>query len=70
VAISLLLPLSEPVKPEPLMSMPRFLAVMFPIFMWLAVWCEERRATDRVVAAFALGLGLFTAEFATWHWIS
>jgi hypothetical protein len=44
--------------------------VMFPIFMWLAVWCEERGATDRVVAVFALGLGLFTAEFATWHWIS
>ena len=70
VAISLLLPLSEPVKPEPLMSMPRFLAVMFPIFMWLAAWCEERGATDRVVAVFALGLGLFTAEFATWHWIA
>jgi hypothetical protein len=70
VAISLLLPLSEPVKPQPLMSLPRFLAVLFPIFMWLAVWCEERRATDRVVAVSALGLGLFTAQFASWHWIS
>ena len=70
VAVSLLLPLSEPVKPQPLMSLPRFLAVLFPIFMWLAVWCEERRATDRVVAVSALGLGLFTAQFASWHWIS
>ena len=70
VAISLLLPLSEPVRPQPLMSLPRFLAVLFPIFMWLAAWCEERRATDRVVAVSALGLGLFTAQFASWHWIS
>ena len=70
VAVSLLLPLSEPVRPEPLMSLPRFLAVLFPIFMWLALWCEERAATARVAAASALGLGLFAAQFATWHWIS
>jgi Mannosyltransferase (PIG-V) len=70
VAVGLLLPLSEPVTPEPLMSLPRFLAVLFPIFMWLALWCEEREATARVASVSAIGLGLFTAEFATWHWIS
>jgi hypothetical protein len=70
VAVSLLLPLSFPVTPQPLMSLPRFLAVLFPIFMWLALVCEERRSTDRAVAVSALGLGLFTAQFATWHWIS
>jgi hypothetical protein len=70
VAASLVLPLSFPVRPQPLMSLPRFLVVLFPIFMWLALWAEERRATERVAALSALGLGLFTAEFATWHWIS
>jgi hypothetical protein len=70
VAVSLALPLSFPVTPQPLMSLPRFLAVLFPMFMWLALVCEERRITDRVAAAFAVGLGLFTAQFATWHWIS
>jgi hypothetical protein len=70
VVVSLVLPLSTPVKPQPLMSLPRFLAVLFPLFMWLAVWCEERRATDRVAAVSAIGLGLFTAQFASWHWIS
>ena len=39
------------------MSLPRFLAVLFPIFMWLALWCEERRATERVAALSALGPG-------------
>jgi hypothetical protein len=70
VAVSLALPLTEPVRPQPLMSLPRFIAVLFPIFMWLAVWCEERRATERVVAVSAIGLGLFTAQYASWHWIA
>ena len=70
VAVSLLLPLTFPVKPQPLMSLPRFVAVLFPIFMWLALWCEERRATERAVAISAVGLGLFTAQYASWHWIS
>jgi hypothetical protein len=70
VAAALLLPLSFPVEPQPLMSLPRFLAVLFPIFMWLALVTEERRITPQVAAASAVGLGLFTAQFASWHWIS
>jgi hypothetical protein len=70
VASALLLPLSFPVKPQPLMSLPRFLAVLFPIFMWLALVTEERRTTAQVAAASGVGLGLFTAQFASWHWIS
>ena len=52
------------------MSLPRFVAVLFPIFMWLAVVCHERRSTDLVVGASAVGLGLFTAQYASWHWIA
>jgi hypothetical protein len=70
VAVSLVLPLSFPVQPQPLMSLPRFVAVLFPIFMWLAIVCDERRITDRVVAVSAIGLGLFTAQFASWSWVS
>ena len=70
VAASLVLPLSFPVTPQPLMSLPRFVSVLFPVFMWLAAVAEERRATDLVAAAFAVGLGLFTAQYASWHWIS
>jgi hypothetical protein len=64
------LPLTFPVTPQPLMSLPRFVAVLFPVFMWLAVVSDERRSTDLVVAISALGLGLFTAQYASWHWIS
>ncbi len=70
VVTALALPLSFPVGPQPLMSLPRFLAVLFPIFMWLALFCEERRWTDLTVALSAIGLGLFTAQYATWHFIA
>jgi hypothetical protein len=70
VAASLVLPLTFPVTPQPLMSLPRFVAVLFPVFMWLAIVCEERRVTDLVAGASAVGLGLFTAQYASWHWIS
>jgi hypothetical protein len=68
--VALLLPLSFPVGPQPLMSLPRFLAVLFPLFMWLAVECEERRITHWAVALSAIGLGIFTQQFATWHWLA
>jgi mannosyltransferase PIG-V len=70
VVAALALPLSFPVGPQPLMSLPRFLSVLFPLFMWLALVCEERRITDRAAAASAVGLGWFVTQFATWHWIA
>jgi hypothetical protein len=67
---ALALPLSYPVGPQPLMSLPRFLAVLFPLFMWLAVVSEERGRTMPVATASAVGLGLFTTQFAAWEWIA
>ena len=68
--VALALPLSYPVEPQPLMSLPRFMAVLFPLFIWLALVAEERRLTLKLAAASAVGLGLFTAQFASWEWIS
>ncbi len=70
VVAALALPLSFPVEPQPLMSLPRFVAVLFPVFMWLALVCEERRLTERALVVSAIGLGLFTAQYATWHFIA
>lgn len=70
VAAALMLPLSYPVSPQPLMSLPRFVVVLFPIFMWLALVCEERRITDRVAVAMAVGLGLFVTQFAGWQFVA
>jgi hypothetical protein len=70
VVISLLLPLSYPANGQPLMSLPRFLAVLFPLFMWVALVSERRRITPLVAALFALGLGLLVTQFATWQWVA
>jgi Mannosyltransferase (PIG-V) len=70
VVAALMLPLSYPVAAQPLMSLPRFVAVLFPIFMWLGAYCEERRLTDRVAVASAVVLGLFVSQFASWQWVA
>ncbi len=70
VVVALMLPLSYPVGPQPLMSLPRFLVVLFPIFMWLAAACEDRRMTDRVAAVSAVVLGLLVTQFASWYWVA
>ena len=67
---ALALPLSYPVGPQPLMSLPRFLAVLFPLFIWLALVSEERGRFVPVASASAVGLGLFTTQFAAWEWIA
>lgn len=70
VVAALMLPLSYPVAAQPLMSLPRFVAVLFPIFMWLGAVCDERRLTERVAIGSAVVLGLFVTQFATWQWVA
>jgi mannosyltransferase PIG-V len=71
VVAALALPLSYPVGPQPLMSLPRFVAVLFPLAIWLALWMTGRAARERlVVGAFAVGLAVYSAIFATWHWVA
>ena len=71
VVAALALPLSYPVAPQPLMSLPRFVAVLFPLAIWLALWMTGRAARERIVlAGFAVGLAIYTGIFATWHWVA
>lgn len=73
VLVALALPLSYPVASQPLMSLPRFLLVLFPLNMWLARWLVERgsrRATVAALGVSAAAMCLFVAQFATWHWVA
>jgi hypothetical protein len=67
---SLAMPLSYPVGPQPLASLPRYEVVLFPLFMAAASWVQRRRITLHAVASMAVLLGLFTAEFATWRFVA
>lgn len=62
--------LSYPITPQPLDSLPRYEVVLFPLFMWAARWVHARRVEPQVIACSAVLLGLFTAEFATWRFVS
>jgi len=71
VIAALALPLSDPVSAQPLMSLPRFLLVLFPLTIWLAAWLADRpRARMPAMALSALLMALFVAQFATWHWVA
>jgi hypothetical protein len=71
ILAALAVPLSEPVKSQPLMSLPRFLVVLFPLFIWLGAWLAERpRVQLPALVLSALLMMFFAAQFATWHWVA
>ena len=62
----LLLPLSVPALDEPLKSLPRFMLVLFPLWITLALWAQERGRLREVLMSAGSLLVLSTALFATW----
>ncbi|HTQ67286.1 MAG TPA: mannosyltransferase family protein [Solirubrobacteraceae bacterium] len=71
VVAALALPLSYPVSSQPLMSLPRFLLVLFPLFMWLGDWLVRHPRAQRPMLAGSVALMVvFGAQFATWHWVA
>jgi hypothetical protein len=71
VIAALALPLSYPVSAQPLMSLPRFLVVLFPLNIWFAGWLAAHpRASRPALALSALAMVCFGAQFATWHWVA
>lgn len=65
-AASLLVPLST----ASLMSMPRFVLVIFPAFMLMALWGRNPLVNSAIVALSLPLLGLFTVLFADWYWLA
>jgi Mannosyltransferase (PIG-V) len=71
VLAALAVPLSTPVASQPLMSLPRFLVVLFPLSIWAGSWLAPRPRLGRaVLLASGLLMALFVAQFSTWHWVS
>jgi len=65
-AASLLMPMCT----ASLMSMPRFVLVMFPAFMLMAVWGRNPVVNSAIVSLSLPLLGLFTVLFADWYWLA
>jgi hypothetical protein len=70
-ALSLVLPLSVPSERWPLLSLPRFGLVVFPLFLALAVLTTGRpRLHTGAVAVGAILLGISVVQWATWQWVA
>jgi mannosyltransferase PIG-V len=71
VIAALAMPLSYRPAAEPLMSLPRYLLVLFPLTMWLAGWLAARpRTVVPALGLSALLMAFFAAQFAAWHWVA
>lgn len=65
--LSLLVELSAPTPGRPLLSAPRFVAVIFPAFWVLARWVDRERLSEPlVVGSFAAGYGILAVLFINW----
>ena len=63
--------LSYPTIAEPLQSFPRYVLVIFPVFMGWGAWLGERpRPYRRALIASAMLLAGFSALWTTWAWIA
>ncbi len=70
-ALSLAIPLSYPSSRWPLLSLPRFGLVIFPLFLALAAITATRpRLHTAVVAGSALFLGSAVVQWALWQWVA
>jgi hypothetical protein len=71
VLAALAMPLTYPVTAQPLMSLPRFLLVLFPLGIWLGAWLAERPRLQRpALACSGVLMVFFLGQFATWHWVA
>lgn len=66
----ILLPLFSATPRNPLLSYPRFLIVLFPAFMVLALVGRNRYAHQLITWTSLLLLALFTIRFANWFWVA
>jgi predicted membrane-bound dolichyl-phosphate-mannose-protein mannosyltransferase len=70
-ALSLMIPLSYPSSRWPLLSLPRFGLVVFPLFLALATLTASRpRLHTAVVTCSGLFLGIAVVQWALWQWVA
>jgi 4-amino-4-deoxy-L-arabinose transferase-like glycosyltransferase len=68
--IAVVAPVATPAVGQPLLSMPRFTLVAFPIFIALAQLCRTARVERAVVGVSAVLLGVATMQWALWQFVS
>jgi hypothetical protein len=66
----ILFPLFSATRLNPLLSYPRFVAVLFPAFIVLSLIGRNRYANQIITWVSLLLLGLYTIRFVNWYWVA
>lgn len=66
----LLIPLSTPARHSPLLSMPRFVVVLFPVFIVMALVIKSERLHWAVLCSFTALLCLMSIMFGSSRWVA
>jgi hypothetical protein len=66
----LLVPLFSPGAVHPLMSMPRFVLPLFPLFVMIALLVRQRWLALPLALVSAGLLAVLSMQFANWYWVS
>lgn len=69
-ALSLAIPLSVPSERWPLLSLPRFGLVIFPLFLALAALGGRPRAHVAILTVSSILLGVAIAQWSLWQWVA
>ena len=64
--LAILVCTSSAVAMEPLKGFDRYMLPIFPLWIGLAIWVEDRKLTPVVVASSSLMLVLYTIDFTRW----
>ncbi len=66
----ILIPLFQPSSVHPLMSIPRFGLVLFPLFIVMAILFRRRFIYLPLAVISTVLLILLTLQFSSWYWVS
>jgi hypothetical protein len=69
-ALSLAIPLSVPSERWPLLSLPRFGLVIFPLFLALAALGGRPRVHVAVLSVSSIMLGVAVVQWSLWQWVA
>jgi hypothetical protein len=69
VGISLLVPLAYPLPERPLLSVPRFAVVLFPLFWAFGIKLERHRTYQLTVVVFLIGYAFLASSFMNWGFV-
>jgi len=69
-AASIAIPLSVPTRAVPLLSLPRFALVVFPVFIALALIASTQHRVALIAGVSGILLGVHLTQWALWQWVA